>query len=605
MSLPSEKKSVGLCPVKQQRPQEKKHRSSPLLRLIPVVLLKTLLVFGLCMACAMHPALHLTLYSVAHAQEPSPTPTPAVVLPDSDLKSPRVTVTTFLNSMDPRSGGKPDLERAVKTLDTSEIPELVRTEKARDIAVKLYAILNYREITPTKVPSSSNVGAIQILDVAGYGIYLERNGPNWRFSKSTVSETPAIFREVEAKLSRNQLRELSGSTGGWLTLRTYVPESLKGTTFLIEDWQWIVGVIAIALMIVIQTFIVRALRWIAARFILKRFAASHEEAFKSLGKPIFAVIFTIGLQLFLSTLDIAVEAYGPLIAWIATIRVAAIMVLAIRSIELVTAGLKQSRFRSLTNGDDLFVPLIQRALWLVVIAFGAVQILTIHGVNVSGLVAGLGLGGLAFALAAKDTVENIFGSIAILIDRPFKAGEYVIIGGVGGSVERIGLRTTRLRTPDNSLVSMPNSKVIASHVENLGARAFLRTNFTITLGYDTPLPHVEALIVGIRELLASHPLVKQDAIAVFLTSISAPGYGILIQFYLALRDWQQEQRRKEEIFFAIVRLAEQLGVKLINPTPSIDMRMLATTAQVAQADTVLDGAAAARGLKVGWNRITS
>jgi MscS family membrane protein len=112
---------------------------------------------------------------------------------------------------------------------------------------------------------------------------------------------------------------------------------------------------------------------------------------------------------------------------------------------------------------------------------------------------------LAFALAAKDTVENIFGSVAILLDQPFRVGDSVNIGGVVGTVEQIGLRSTRIRTPDNSLVSMPNSKVIAGHVDNLGARQFVRTKIVLNLAYDTTPQAIEALSAGIRELLRSHP----------------------------------------------------------------------------------------------------
>jgi hypothetical protein len=137
--------------------------------------------------------------------------------------------------MESKGDIKIDTDRAIKTLDTSELPELVRAEKARDVAVKLYAILNYRDLVPSKVPSSASVDAIQILDIAGYGIYLERSGPNWHFSKTTVSDVPAIFREIEPNLSKSQLRVLSGSLSPWLAIRTYVPDSLKRTTFLLED----------------------------------------------------------------------------------------------------------------------------------------------------------------------------------------------------------------------------------------------------------------------------------------------------------------------------------------------------------------------------------
>jgi MscS family membrane protein len=204
-------------------------------------------------------------------------------------------------------------------------------------------------------------------------------------------------------------------------------------------------------------------------------------------------------------------------------------------------------------------------------------------------------------LAAKDTVENIFGSVAILIDQPFRVGDAINVGGVSGTVEQIGLRSTRLRTPENSLVSMPNSKVIASHVDNLGARPFFRSRVTLNIAYDTPIQSVEALCLGIRELLVSHPLCKKDAVAVYIHDLQPSGITLLVQFHLNVRDWAVEQATREKILIAIITLIQTLRVRLTAPPQEIKVTQTPDTTSVEQEAVSVERATeAARAIATGW-----
>jgi MscS family membrane protein len=297
------------------------------------------------------------------------------------------------------------------------------------------------------------------------------------------------------------------------------------------------------------------------------------------------------------------EVHTAVVEWISTIRVVAMVVLGIYLVDIFGERLSHRASRTPSTVDDILYPLVQKALWLIVVLAGVAQILSVHGVNVSGLVAGLGLGGLAFALAAKDTVENIFGSVAILIDQPFRVGDSINVGGVSGTVEQIGLRSTRLRTPENSLISMPNSKVIAGHVDNLGARPFFRTRVVLNVAYDTPIQSVESLCVGIRELLSSHPLCKKDAIAVYLTDLQPSGISVLIQFHLSVKDWAIEQATREKIFVAILTLVQTLRVRLTAPPQEIKISRASDETAPQQEGISKDIAVtAARTIPVGWNR---
>ena len=241
---------------------------------------------------------------------------------------------------------------------------------------------------------------------------------------------------------------------------------------------------------------------------------------------------------------------------------------------------------------------MEKAAWILILLIGAAQVLWTHGVNVSGLAAGLGLGGLAFALAAKDTVENIFGAIAILIDQPFRVGDNIAMSGLTGTVEHIGLRSTRLRTPENSLVSLPNSKIIASHVDNLGARTSVRIRTVLNLPLSTPSTSIEALCCGIRAILESHPLCARDSIVVHFNEFNQASLGVLVQCNLIPQTWAEEQRRKEEIFLAIIRLLGELGLALAVPIQEIAVKTSPDTHPSTQ--STVDGIEAFKRLGISW-----
>ncbi|MEY4668949.1 MAG: hypothetical protein RL518_1648 [Pseudomonadota bacterium] len=544
----------------------------------------------------------MVVYLAATTTRADVTPQPTEVASetgtaDPELRSPRTTIAYFLATMRPAEGDA-DLNRAIKALDVSDLPELVRDERAKEIAIKLYTILTFKEITPAKVSSSTAVSPLQIGDVNAYGIYLEQSGPNWRFSRSTVNDVPDIFREIEHNLSKKEMRKLGGTTATWLTIRSYIPEQLKGTTFILEDWHWLAAAFTLLATFLVQYTVVFLIQRVFSKVFPSRFSADQKEVFTSIRKPIFVIVFTSALQLFLSSFDLEIDFYTFVITWISTVRIIAIMLLGIRLIPMFTARVNRFAAEATSVTEEILYPLVEKAAWLCILLIGAAQILWTHGVNVSGLAAGLGLGGLAFALAAKDTVENIFGAIAILIDQPFRVGDSISMGGLTGTVEHIGLRSTRIRTPENSLVSLPNSKIIASHVDNLGARTSVRVKTILNLPLSTPPSSLEALCSGVRAILESHPLCVRDSIVVHFNEFNPSSLGVLIQFNLTLQTWAEEQRRKEEIFLAIIRLLGELGLSLAVPIQEIAVKT--TPVDNTGTPSGTDGIEAFKRLGISW-----
>jgi MscS family membrane protein len=222
--------------------------------------------------------------------------------------------------------------------------------------------------------------------------------------------------------------------------------------------------------------------------------------------------------------------------------------------------------------DDLLVPLVRKTLKVFVAAFGLVFIAGNLDIDVSSLLAGLGLGGLAFALAAQDTVKNLFGSLTILVDRPFAVGDWVLIDNVEGTVEEVGIRSTRVRTFYNSQITVPNANLISANVDNFGARQYRRWKATLGLTYDTAPDKIEAFCEGMRELVRHHPYTRKDYFEIHFNNFGGASLDILLYVFFETPDWSTELRERHRLGLDILRLAEQLGVEFAFPTQTLHIK---------------------------------
>ncbi|HEY7581664.1 MAG TPA: mechanosensitive ion channel family protein [Acetobacteraceae bacterium] len=194
------------------------------------------------------------------------------------------------------------------------------------------------------------------------------------------------------------------------------------------------------------------------------------------------------------------------------------------------------------------------------------------------VLAGLGVGGLAVALAAQSTIANLIGSLLIALEKPFRIGQLVRIGATEGTVEDVGFRSTRIRTPDSSVVSIPSSTVVSSIVENLSVRTRRRQRFLVQVTYDTPREKLERLIEGIRQLLADNPQLEPDTSHVRLNNLAESSLDILVIFYLLVADYSTELAEREAVLLRIINLARAEGVAFAFPTRTLHVGQPAETA---------------------------
>jgi len=207
---------------------------------------------------------------------------------------------------------------------------------------------------------------------------------------------------------------------------------------------------------------------------------------------------------------------------------------------------------------------------IIIAGIGLASILQVWGVNVTALIASLGLGGLAFALAAKDTASNLFGSLALLLDRSIRIGEWVKVGGVEGVVEDVGMRTTKIRSFGKSLITVPNSIVANSPIENFSRRGIRRIKMHIGLTYSTSANQVLEIKNRIEQMLREHEGISQkDSLMVYFDSFGASSLDIFIYTFTNTANWAKYLETREDIHIKIMKIVEECGSDFAFPSQSI------------------------------------
>ena len=211
----------------------------------------------------------------------------------------------------------------------------------------------------------------------------------------------------------------------------------------------------------------------------------------------------------------------------------------------------------------------------VVIVVGLASILQVWGINVGGLLTGLGIGGLAFALAAKDTAANIFGSVALLLDKSIRIGEWIRVGEVEGTVEDIGMRTTKIRSFEKSLITLPNQVIANSPIENYSRRGVRRIKMTIGVTYNTSSQQMQKILEEIKEMLQNHKRIAQkETMLVNFTTFDDSALAIFIYTFSNTSHWESYMKIKEDINLKIMKIIENNDAQFAFPSQSLYVESL-------------------------------
>lgn len=307
--------------------------------------------------------------------------------------------------------------------------------------------------------------------------------------------------------------------------------------------------------------------------VIKRLAAASVQ-------PITALTVTVGVYLSVRVLllphDLEVSpriVSEEFVTQSFQIAVASIVIwLVTRLVDVLAAVYRERAQHDEVAIDAPIISLLQRALKVFVLIVGGLIVIERMGYPIASLLGGLGIGGLAIALAAQDTLANVFGSVIVFTDKPFKIGDWVRIGETEGFVETIGLRSTKIRTWPKSLVTVPNKIMSSSNIENWSAMPLRRVSFTLYIGYDATPEQVDALVNGIRTIVTEHPGVDQGYHLINLVDFTEHGLGIFIYYFTRSTVWKEHMQVRQEVNLMIMRRVRELGLVLGVPNRRLQLR---------------------------------
>jgi MscS family membrane protein len=219
--------------------------------------------------------------------------------------------------------------------------------------------------------------------------------------------------------------------------------------------------------------------------------------------------------------------------------------------------------------DDQLIPFIVEIAKIITYVFALIIVMgNIFEVNITALATGLGIGGLALAMASKESLENLLGSFTIFFDQPFTVGDIVTVGAVTGVVEKVGFRSTRIRTFDKSLVTVPNKKMIDAELDNLGLRPVRRVKFNIGLTYETAPEQIKAIVADIQEMINMHVKTNQDG-RVRFQEFGSSSLDIMVMYFVDSPKWEDLIDVKEDVNYKIMEIVKKHNSDFAFPSTTV------------------------------------
>lgn len=351
--------------------------------------------------------------------------------------------------------------------------------------------------------------------------------------------------------------------------------NIKGIIFNLQSIQPLIKTVLVAILIFLLFIILRKVftRYIftwAMMLLAKSRIHWDTKILQAFEKPLRALIVITGLYLAFKYLPMNVYQDEILSRFF---RSALAILFCWGLYELSDADSMLSKeFKEKFKIDNILMPFFSKFLRFIIIALAIVAVAREWNYDVNGFIAGLGLGGLAFALAAKDALANIFGGIVIILEKPFLIGESISTPGVEGTVEDISFRSTKIRAANQSLTTVPNSTLANQAISNLSRIGKRRIKFYLRLNYNTPKGKLESCIQAIKQMMAELPDINQENVVVQFETFSENGIDILVDCFTLTGSSESYTVMRTTINYRILDILEQEGVEIALPTRNINLK---------------------------------
>lgn len=480
------------------------------------------------------------------------TATPELVN-DGPLSSPRRTVDTFLEVMSQANPLRPDLEaQARNCLDLSQLNPLTRSDRGSLVAYKLYSVLQ----TLKTIPELGGPSPVTLLEHPEGSVQLARDGDgNWRFTPETVDRVDKLF----AALHKAPEAEEGQPITPWNRVILGAPVS-KWTAvglwfFLGLVWERFVSA-------VVRRFVTRTHQRLGTT------PQPHEVGARTATGRLCAVFWwMVGISLLQPPMEFMLGA-------LLLLRLMCFyycLLATFRWLDLAS-GYFVTHYGGTSQGSDreMFVPLVRRTCK----TFVGLLLLSMLGrslnLDITGLLAGFSILGAMVALAGQDTVKNIFGSLTVLVDRSFQVGDRITVQGVDGVVEDLGFRSTRIRTVEDTLVTLPNSLLLTSSVDNWGRRSGRRFATGITVDYASDPDKIEKFCQQVGERLQQQA-VPTRSVSVTASALNDFGIRLAVSLLVETYDQSVEAQVRHAVILEILRSARECDLVVVYPSQRIVM----------------------------------
>ena len=387
-------------------------------------------------------------------------------------------------------------------------------------------------------------------------IVVEKQGDNWVYPLSSIQAVKQRYPEV-FRFGTDKLIDILPRAGGRKTFGLYT-------------FQYI-GILILAFL---SFLIHKVFTFFFGRLLLRvlKNAGYGEFATKVLipvAQPLSLFVISFLLSIFVPVLLLPPQLTRYVILIIKALLPLFGTITFYRLVNIISIYLVRVANKTKSTLDDQLVPLLRKTLKTFVVLIGTLFILDNLNINIIPLLTGLSIGGLAFALAAQDTIKNFFGSLMIFIDKPFQIGDWITTGEIDGNVEEVGFRSSRVRTFRNSVMYVPNGKLADSVIDNHGLRKYRRFFTQISVQYDTPPQLIEVFVQGLRKVVDVHPDTRKDYYNIYLNEMEASSLNIMFYIFFEVPDWPAELKARHEILLEVAKLADHLGVNFAFPTQTL------------------------------------
>lgn len=475
-----------------------------------------------------------------------------------NVESPRYMLRQFMNVMK-----REDVEAALTFM---EFPKRWNMERKRRTTRELIDVLNKKgriditdvsnepdgKLNDSQPPEIEVIGQAVVSDLVVPVTLVrvqEEEHKVWRFAPEFIDQVPVLTEKMEQS-----------------DIEADIPPFLVKYQFRgIKAWQWLGLMLAIVLAALVSRILALVLLKLV-HFTSRRFKIYlTDEVLKGFIPPLRMLSGLGVFHLALESVDLNLAVRQTVQYGISVVFTCTLIFLALRLTEACIAMVRISFERQSRQGSVAMLPPTQKGIKTVVVAIGIIFLLRDLGFDVTAIVAGLGVGGLAVALAGQKTIENLFGGISVILDQPVRVGDTGRFGDIVGTVEDIGLRSTRVRTLDRSVVTIPNAEFSHMKLENFERRDKLRWATNLILRYDTSADQLRYILIKIKEIMIGHPMVMNEPSRVRFVRFGLHGFEVEMFCYVRSTDWNEYLAVVEDLNIRILRVVEESGAGFAFP----------------------------------------